>query len=398
MPLALIAFFSCQNEQEPFDELSKEFEGKINVIISESFDNNAISEISYELVFTDSKTGLMHQLNGSDNEIESFMTKSGSNVTLKGIINKEDNVLNYSSLKLEPQIISDPSIDDSTRKAPGKGKKMLVVMLSDSLTLPACTTQKMENDILGPNNSRSVKNLYENSSRGKFSISEVEFVDLYVDNIECGITFLNLFTKPKLEGLGYSFRSYDFIMYVSNSKCPQYGGQAILNAKYFHNDLCTWDVVTAHELGHAVGMNHAANTVNGYGDKTDVMGIVYKEFNAPHRVENGWLSNKNVLKPRNSGVYGILPLHLDITTAPQVILLDDLYYVSYREAQGAIDIDMSAIAANKVNIHSKASGTGKLSRFLAGIDTGESFTLPDGTTIENLGFVNGKSDIRVTYP
>ena len=106
----------------------------------------------------------------------------------------------------------------------------------------------------------------------------------------------------------------------------------------------------AHELGHNLGTDHAGVIecpnagyltsdclFSQYGDVADVMGGDLFQFNAPHKIEVGWLASANIQVVKSDGRYKIAPLEIK-SDQIQVIKIplgaDKYYYLSYRQPIG----------------------------------------------------------------
>lgn len=157
---------------------------------------------------------------------------------------------------------------------------------------------------------------------------------------------------------GYDVESFDNVLYVFDpaTSCPIAGIGSISGAwsMYFgYND----SRVYAHELGHNIGVEHAANydcadkvidiyvncMVEEYGDYYDVMGYVWSvvkpiHFNAPHKYLLGWLNDSNVTTVTANGIYAVNNLE-NQSTGTQAIRIyrpetSDYYYFEYRKPVG----------------------------------------------------------------
>lgn len=124
---------------------------------------------------------------------------------------------------------------------------------------------------------------------------------------------------------------------------------------------CSSGYVFTHELGHNLGMQHAASDSDGngladdeYGDGSDVMGCCGPyHANAPHKAQMGWLPPEKVvdLEP-GSHFLRLAPIEADPadTLDPQALRALGFYYVSTRKAIG-FDAGLPAAYVDRVSVH-----------------------------------------------
>lgn len=128
-----------------------------------------------------------------------------------------------------------------------------------------------------------------------------------------------------------------------------------------------WDLVYPHELGHNIGMHHAAtdpendNVINSeYGDKSCLMGntLTSGYFNAPHAAEMKWASEADSrIKFVNNpvGTYSLAPMSgAEGQTLMYRFSTDKRYFLSYRR-QGDFDKIPKGYAKG-VTLHSYIPG------------------------------------------
>jgi hypothetical protein len=138
----------------------------------------------------------------------------------------------------------------------------------------------------------------------------------------------------------------------------------------------------AHELGHNLGMGHAANATADYGDVSDVMGLSgqkLRQINAPHRHQMGWTSTARIVDVAGSGVYNLSSLQVSASQAPYPQILriskpdtEQYYYLSYRDAIG-FDTNLGWSYRNKLSVH-RYDGSGPAKTYLlASLDDGQSY-------------------------
>ena len=147
---------------------------------------------------------------------------------------------------------------------------------------------------------------------------------------------------------------------------------------------CSLPDVYAHELGHNLGMHHAATPEGEYRDVSDFMGQsggITRQVNAPHKAQMGWLPDTQAPTVTQNGFYDVAPLELDPATsaAPQALRIfkpdtNEYYYLSYRVGVG-FDASLACCEyLDRLSVH-RWSGAGR-TMLLALLEDGESFNDP----------------------
>ncbi|MBI2097461.1 MAG: hypothetical protein HYT46_00795, partial [Candidatus Vogelbacteria bacterium] len=180
-----------------------------------------------------------------------------------------------------------------------------------------------------------------------------ELADLLIAN---GVSLENydrlviLFSGPSCYANSWSSIG-KVLIYVGNR--TYYISQAMLNlSAYLINNVDFPLYISAHEMGHSLGLVHAngwdcgdqVNCGNGvsleYGNSFDTMGRgngPSRHFNALTKYFLGWLEPESVLTITQSGRYTLNPLELDSGVKLTRVLLPDgsiPYYFEYRRAYG----------------------------------------------------------------
>jgi hypothetical protein len=164
---------------------------------------------------------------------------------------------------------------------------------------------------------------------------------------------------------------------------------------------CAMNDVYAHELGHNLGMSHAATPSGEYGDTTDIMGIGgigLRHLNSAHQNEMGWRSPTDNILITESGTYDIAPqsLYESQALAPQILRIaipgtDQYYYIAYRRPLG-FDSNLQTFYHNDVTVHryQGAGGPPTKTYLLDHLSVGESFT--DAANNIKVSYVNQTPD------
>ena len=103
---------------------------------------------------------------------------------------------------------------------------------------------------------------------------------------------------------GINIDAYSRKVYVMPSVCPFSGvGEVGTNPSRAWVFRCDFADTFAHELGHNLGMQHAATPGASYGDISDIMGgggRPLRQINAPHKEQMGWIPSQEVMTVTNS--------------------------------------------------------------------------------------------------
>jgi len=254
----------------------------------------------------------------------------------------------------------------------------------------------------------SVNELYREMSEGQVSFSG-EVAGPYTLNVSSTDACANNAWASAADALaaadGLNPASYARKVYVlPPSPCPA-AGMADLGVTPSRAWVFTCDVahVYAHELGHNLGMHHAATETSEYGDNTDIMGMQggLMPVNAPHKSQMGWLRGASIAAIAEDGTYEIAPLALPradaaVPQALQVAKPDSMesYFVSYRHGTG-FEANACCQYLDRVNLHRWAGGSAR-TYLLATLTEGQSYVDSDnGFTVTHVSRSSTSAVVRV---
>jgi hypothetical protein len=214
---------------------------------------------------------------------------------------------------------------------------------------------------------------------------------------------------------GVNLSDYNRKVYVMPSNSCGWAGLGTVGGNPSRSWIfrCALDDVYGHEVGHNLGMHHAATASNEYGDVSDIMGYAgrgLRQVNGPHKEQMGWLLSDKIVSA-DAGVYDIAPLEADTfdATLPQVLKIakpdsNEYYYFSYRQPIG-FDANLSSAYLSGVSVH-RYRGSGAVQTvYLTTLSDGESFVdAANGVTVTQLSHtatsvrVEVSADCRTSPP
>lgn len=296
---------------------------------------------------------------------------TGSVITVVGDINEDKAVIQVKSVKVAP-------VYSQTQQTDQRRLLVLLVNFLDKKATDIISADAVENQLY--NDIASVKNNYlVNSSNQLEWISDANndgVSDIYVVNLnyealsDCNPSMWEEDAKTAAAAAGVDLSLYRHFMFIlpQTTACP-WGGLGNIGCVTTCN---TWIVgwvelkgVMAHELGHNLGLQHAATDLdnNGttddeYGDGSCVMGSYYRQMNAPHRDLANWYLNypKKIRVVKKSGRFDLKSLDIS-SPGLQVLKINKkdqtgTYYISYRT--DVVPFGMVSPYKNRVNIHRTA--------------------------------------------
>jgi hypothetical protein len=327
---------------------------------------------------------------------------SGSKVKIKGKKSKD-------SLDFESLADSSSSSGLTFSNALKGTRKVLVTRVNFQDANAVCDDEALTyKHMFDSNNPESVKNYYRDNSKNMVDITgEVTSVKLSLSVSKVtrcdSDAWSNLANAALLEA-GHDLTQYQHRMYLLPSTLPcSWAGLGTILGQSSWITTCRMKTL-AHELGHNLGLAHAATETSEYGDGSDSMGSEYREFNAPHKHQLGWIADEKMQLVESSGVYRISPLNEEAALAhhPQILKIfkpdtNEYIYLSYRRTLGTFDAGLTSSYANRLSItRYKGSGYNK-TYFLNALDVGGSHTLSSPSmVITNISRTDSYIEISIS--
>jgi len=247
-------------------------------------------------------------------------------------------------------------------------RKLAVVIIDFSDSVVGCTNGQIDATVF--TGTQSIANAYSRSSYGNVTFNRDSDSngqpDIYRVSIpysaasaSCSYSTWTAAADTAVQTqFGVNDHTYDRRLYFFGNGVASCGwaglgtvgggsyGFAIVNGQY-----CSYGDVGAHELGHNETMQHSATDSdnNGtleqeYGDRSDIMGysgVGMRHFNAPHKIQMGWMPAGNIATVTTNQTLTLTGLEQNVS-ATQVIKAARSatgggdYYLSYRVDDGVL--------------------------------------------------------------
>ncbi|STX51273.1 Gametolysin peptidase M11 [Legionella busanensis] len=388
-------FLSCSSFA-----FAQTYQGELEVLIFDDFSHNQ-SKTIYQLHEGDE----VYILN-LPNTIDKANLLSGKTVIIEG---QEVQGVKEKTIKVDSLTIPNKtSFSELPNENPAIYETRKVLALLVNFTNMQATTTVSTNtvDSILYTSTRSTRANFQRSS-----FNQVNFIrdtnsdgkpDIYVINLNyaasgCNYNQWAIDARNAATRAGINLSLYRHHMFVipQNVSC-NWGGLGHLGCG---TTCSTWvrayspsqvysQLIYTHELGHNLGMNHAATDTNNdgvsdseYGDAACIMGTgdfqYYKEVNAPHRDKMQWFASfPNRIANVTAGSYTLYPLEAGVTGTGLLALkvkknATDTYYISYRKNIGPFGSG-AAPYLDKISIHRTRTGDAH-TYFIRTLSAGQTF-------------------------
>ena len=277
----------------------------------------------------------------------------------------------------------------------------------------SCPVDVINNTMFADPAGYSVAGLYREASLGNVSLAGPVVGPFTIDvrsTDTCDLDRMTLAAEAQATAAGVDLTTYPRRVYVMPPNSCSGSGLGSLGGSPARAWVFACDVkgIYAHEVGHALGLNHAATPAGELGDMTDPMALANNSFpglNAPHRHQLGGLGSSALQMVSQDGIYSVAPLALDpaMAGAPQVLMIakpdtDDYYYLSYRGPIG-FDTKIDSAFFDRLSVHRyPGDGSSSLTYRLAGLSDGQSLVdSANGITVTQVSHSPSLSTVSIRF-
>ncbi|MGR9051477.1 MAG: hypothetical protein ACU84J_02395 [Gammaproteobacteria bacterium] len=275
----------------------------------------------------------------------------------------------------------------------------IVLMANFKDVSVSCSVQEVEDLMFTDPNFQSLDDFFQKNSQGQVSFAgnvEGPFQINYQSTGACDYYGWADAADSKAIANGIDLSLYKRKVYVMpGNSCSADGigtlGGTTSRAWIF---TCNDHALYGHEIGHNLGMHHASNLSSEYGDRSDVMGLVYgwTHYNPPHKEQMNWMGENQILSVTQSGQYTLATWEEDPSLASNAQALKiakpdtgEYYYLSFRRKVDGFS-NLPLIHRDQVNIYRyKGDGSSTFTYFHDALADGENFTdTTNGITITQI--------------
>ena len=288
-------------------------------------------------------------------------------------------------------------------------KSVLVLTLRSATQTTRCTNATMDAIVFTDTRtttpySGSVAGYYSEQSYGQMSLFGHVSGPYPVDmTLSCTLPHMEQWADAAdaaAKAAGVNVSAYSSKLYMlppeSTAMCSPWGGWTEGNRVWMRDDQCDAKHILSHELGHTFGAHHAgipgSTNAARYGDASTTMGglllladVVTRRpadpstfdlwntmahFNAPGKIDAGWLPASAIQTVTVGGSYKIAPLEKMPSTDVQVVKIGTTLF-SYRRALG-YDSDLRRQYLDNTSVH--IGSDGEDTTHFANLRDGQSFS------------------------
>jgi hypothetical protein len=269
-------------------------------------------------------------------------------------------------------------------------------------------------------NAQSVDKLYQETSYGNVWLTGDVFGPYTINYLSTGNCDYNGWAaaaEAAAQAQGVNLGLYNRRVYVFPRRNPcSWAGLGTVGGNPSRAWIATCDLadVYAHELGHNLTMHHASTDTNNdgamdceYCDTSDFMGyggVGFRQINAAHKEQMGWLAAGKVVNVTGSDIYYVAPLEYppDTTLYPQALKIPKTsagtyYYFSYRRKVG-YDATMPSQYADRASVHHYQGSGAVRTYFVSALPDGGQFTdAANGISVTQLAHNNEFVTLQVSF-
>lgn len=385
---------------EPIREILEreiEIEGELSVLRADDFERGLSTLV--HLLAAEGKPSRTFQLHFAGNPPD---LPTGSKIRARGI-----------ALDSELALASEGGSSVTTLSTAAavtavSGERTAAILIGNFLNSPVTSTPADIQKLMFSGSS-SVNQMYQEASFGQIGFSGDLFgpysLNYYYDSKDIA-GWANALDAAAAAA-GVNLAGYAHRVYVVPNNATGYAGVGTIGGSPCKAWVFTpnFPDVYAHELGHNVGMHHASTLTSEYGDYSDVMGIGgigLRAFNAPHKVQMGWVPAARVQTVTADGTYTISPLAVTDGSSLQVLKIhkpdtNEDYYLGYRWPAGSDTGLEPKYGGSQVQLH-RWLGSSNKTFYLSGLGDGGSFNDPmNGINVTQISHSPSSAAVLVSY-